>query len=223
MCSQPRFTSGFFQVPRVIEQGSGSNRFPEPDPAITKQGIRLGWEGVVLAKATCNIYIEAQCLDLQARCFARMGKYALAAECCGHDMELIMVLGSDQTTLIGRDMMNAHEEILLQKTEYRETREIYVVTKEMGNTSGFGQIQLVYFLINLAVIDAAIGDLAEVQEYINTAWNFLTNIYDLGQGQAVRDLPQADLDLRLMRLEELYQRGLAFHRGNYAEMTVCHD
>ncbi|KAJ6534008.1 hypothetical protein DFH09DRAFT_123031 [Mycena vulgaris] len=187
------------------------------------EGILLGRQGVLLSKRAGNIFYEAQGESIQVRCLSRMGNYGPAAQLSEHAMGLMHALGFDQTSTVGRDMLNAHAEILHQKTEYRATRAIYATMKEWENTSGFGQTQLAYTLINLAVIDCATGDLAGVQELIDRSRSILASVYDIGQGQAVCDLTQGDLELSLMHLdaaEDLYTRGLAFYRNNNAEMTV---
>ncbi|KAJ7133691.1 hypothetical protein C8R43DRAFT_1133228 [Mycena crocata] len=188
-----------------------------------EEGIQLGRQCVSLAKSAGNIFYESQGNDIQARCLARMGNYGPAARCSDYSMELVQALGLDQTSSAGRDIMNARAEILLQKTEYRATREIYATMKEWVSNSGFGQIQLAYTLINIAVIDCATGNVDDVQELIDNSRSILNTVYAAGQGQAVCDLTQGDLEFTLMhfdKAEELYRRGLAFYGDNNAEMTV---
>ncbi|KAJ7478635.1 hypothetical protein B0H11DRAFT_1280095 [Mycena galericulata] len=189
-----------------------------------KEGIQLGRQAATLAKATGNIFYEGQGHDVQSRCFARMGNYGEASSHSDQAMQLLQALGLDETSNAGRDMLNARAEILLQKTEYRATRDIYAKMKEWDSTPGFGQIQLAYTLINLAVIDCAMGNLEGVQELIDNSREILSIVYShQGQAQAVCDLTQGDLELALGRLdvaEAMYHRGLAFYLGNHAEMTV---
>ncbi|KAJ7496575.1 hypothetical protein FB451DRAFT_1359182 [Mycena latifolia] len=189
-----------------------------------EEGVDLGRKCVALSQSAGTIYYEAQGNDIQARCLARMGNYGSAARHSDHAMALIQALGLDQMSNVGRDMLNARAEILLQKTEYRATREIYATMVGWeSSTSGFGLVQHAYTLLNLIVIDCATANFEGVQELIDSARSILSSVYSSGEGQAVCDLAQGDLELGLLRLdaaEDFYRRGLAFHRDHHAEMAV---
>ncbi|KAJ7099313.1 hypothetical protein B0H15DRAFT_542712 [Mycena belliarum] len=186
-------------------------------------GIEFGRQCVDLSQDVGSIYYEAQGNSVQSRCYARMGDYGPAVRHSDRALTLIEALGLERNSTVGRDMLNAHAEILLQKTEYSKTREIYRMMETWESSGGFGQVQRAFTLVNLVVIDCAMGNFTGSQELIDSARSILASAYDAGQMLAVCDLTQGDLELGQMHLdaaEGFYNRAFAYYRGEHPEMTI---
>ncbi|KAJ7286764.1 hypothetical protein C8J57DRAFT_1652015 [Mycena rebaudengoi] len=118
-----------------------------------RAGILIGQQTVRIAKRASNFSYEAQGSGVQARCFARLGNCARASQYCALAVNLLSALGLDQMSLVGRNMLNLRAETLLQQTEYRKTRDICTVMRDVGRESNIDEVQLGNCLINLTVID----------------------------------------------------------------------